>query len=59
MHATLDGQDIWIAHSNIGQWLACLLAMGQTDIVRREDAHFWRIAHSRQVDDLKVSNAVP
>ena len=51
---TLDGQDIWIEHSNMGQRLACLLAMGQTDIVRREGAHFWRIAHSRQVDDLMV-----
>ena len=51
---TLDSQDIWIEHSNIGQRLACLLAMGQTDIVRREGAYFWRIAHSRQVDDLMV-----
>ena len=51
---TLDGQDIWIEHSNIGQRLACLLAMGQTDIVRREGAYFWRIAHNRQVDDLIV-----
>jgi hypothetical protein len=51
---TLEGQDIWIEHSNIGQRLACLLAMGQTDIVRREGAYFWRIAHNRQVDGLMV-----
>ena len=48
VHATLDGQDIWIEQGNIGQRLACLLAMGQTDIVRREGAYFWRIAHNRQ-----------
>jgi hypothetical protein len=51
---TLDGQDMWIEHSNIGQRLACLLAMGQTDIVQREGAYFWRIAHNRQVDGLLV-----
>ena len=32
---TVEGQDIWIRHTSIGQRLACLLAMGQTDIVRR------------------------
>ena len=51
---TLDGQDIWIEHNNIGQRLACLLAMGHTDIVGREGAYFWRTAHSQQVDDLMV-----
>jgi hypothetical protein len=51
---TLDGQDIFIRHSNMGQRLACLLAMGQTDIVRREGAYYWRIVHNRQVDELMV-----
>jgi hypothetical protein len=51
---TLDGQDIWIEHSNTGRRLTCVLAMGQTDIVRREGAYFWRIAYSRPVDDLMV-----
>jgi hypothetical protein len=51
---TLDGQDILIQHGDIGQRLACLLAMGQTDIVGREGAYFWRIAHDRQVDGLLV-----
>jgi len=51
---TLDGQDILIKHSDLGQRLACLLAMGQADTVRREGAHYWRITHNRQVDDLMV-----
>jgi hypothetical protein len=51
---TLDGQDILIQHGEMGQRLACLLAMGQADIVRREDAYYWRIVHNRQVDDLMV-----
>jgi hypothetical protein len=51
---TLTGQDIWIEFCNIGQRMACLLAMGQTDIVGREGAYFWRIAHDRQVHGLLV-----
>jgi hypothetical protein len=51
---TLDGQDILIRHSDLGQRLACLLAFGRTDIVRREEATYWRIAHDRQVDGLLV-----
>ena len=51
---TLDGQDILIRHGDLGQRLACLLAFGQADIVRREEATYWRIAHNRRVDDLLV-----
>ena len=43
-----------IEHSNTGQRLACLLGMGQTDIVRRGEAYYWRIVHNRQVDELIV-----
>ena len=48
------GQDILIRQSDIGQSLACLLGFGKADIVRREDAYYWRIAHNKQVDDLLV-----
>jgi hypothetical protein len=51
---TLAGQDILIEHSNTGQRLACLLAMGQTDILRRGEAYYWRIVHNWQVDELIV-----
>jgi hypothetical protein len=51
---TRDGQDIWIKHGSLGQRLACLLAIGQTDIVRREGVYYWRINHNRQVDELMV-----
>ena len=50
--STLDGQDILIEHSNIGQRLACLLAMGQTDIVRRGETPYWRVHHSQEMDHL-------
>jgi len=51
---TLNGQDILIRQSDLGQRLACLLAFGKADIVRRDGAYYWRIAHDRQVDDLLV-----
>ena len=51
---TLDGQDILIEHSNLGQRLACLLAMGQTDIVRRGETPYWRVHHSQEIDRLLV-----
>jgi hypothetical protein len=51
---TLNGQDILMRHSDIGQSLACLLGFGKVDIVRREEAYYWRITHNRQVDDLLV-----
>ena len=51
---TLNGQDILIEHGNIGQRLACLLAMGQTDIVRRGEAPYWRVHHSQEIDRLLV-----
>ena len=51
---TLDGQDILIEHGDLGQRLACLLAVGKGDIIRREDGYYWRIRHDRQVDDLLV-----
>jgi hypothetical protein len=51
---TLDGQDILIQHSDLGQRFACLLTLGKADIVRREDALYWRIPHNREVDDLLV-----
>ena len=54
VQSTLDGQDILIRHSDIGQSLACLLGLGKADIVRQEDAYYWRIIHNRQVDDLLV-----
>jgi hypothetical protein len=51
---TPDGQDILIQHGDLGQRLACLLACGQADIVRREGTYYWRIVHNRPVDDLLV-----
>jgi hypothetical protein len=51
---TLDGQDILIRHSDIGQSLASLLGFGKAEIVRQDDATYWRIAHDRQVDHLLV-----
>jgi hypothetical protein len=49
---TLDGQDILIQHGNMGQRLACLLAMGKTEIVHRGDALYWRVHHIQEVDRL-------
>jgi hypothetical protein len=54
VQSTLDGQHILIRQSDTGQSLACLLAFGKADIIRREDAYYWRIAHDNQVDDLLV-----
>ena len=54
MQPTLDGQDILIRQSDLGQRLACLLAFGKADIVRREGRTYWRIVHNRPVDDLLV-----
>lgn len=51
---TLDGQDILIEHSNMGQRLAGLLGIGQTDIVRRGGILYWRVHHSQQIDRLLV-----
>jgi hypothetical protein len=51
---TLDGQDILIRHSDLGQRLACLLAFGHADIIRQQEAYYWRIVHNRQVDGLLV-----
>jgi len=51
---TINGQDILIEHSDLGQRFACLLACGQVDILRHEDKYCWRITHNRQVDDLLV-----
>ena len=51
---TLDGQDILVAHGDLGQRLACLLGFGNADLVRQADAYYWRIVHNRQVDDLLV-----
>jgi hypothetical protein len=50
----LDGQDVLIQHGDLGQRLACLLAMGQTEIVRRGEALYWRVHHSQEVDRLLV-----
>ena len=54
VQSTLDGQDIVIRQSDIGQSLACLLGFGQANIVRQEKGYYWRIVHNRQVDDLLV-----
>ena len=51
---TLDGQDILIRQSDLGQRLACLLAFGKADIVLREDAYYWRVPHTHEVDRLLV-----
>jgi len=52
--STLDGQDILIEHSNMGQRLACLLAMGRTDIVHLDETPYWRVHHSQEIDRLLV-----
>lgn len=36
----------------MGQRLACVLARGETEIVRRGDAFYWRVHHSQEVDRL-------
>ena len=54
VQSTPDGQDILIRQSDIGQSLACLLGFDKADIVRREEAYYWRIVHNRKVDDLLV-----
>jgi hypothetical protein len=51
---TLDGQAILIQHGDLGQRLACRLAFGKADIIRRGDRIYWRIAHDKQVDGLLV-----
>ncbi len=51
---TLDGQDIFIQHSDIGQSLACLLGFGKADIVRRGDASTGASSTTGEVDDLLV-----
>jgi hypothetical protein len=51
---TLDGQDILIQHSDLGQRLACLLACGNTEIARQGELLFWRVHHSPEVDRLLV-----
>ena len=53
---TLDGQDILIEHGDMGQRLACLLAMGQTDIVRRGETPYWRVPHSQEIERLLVEH---
>ena len=54
VQSTLDGQDILIRHSGVGQSLACLLGFGKAEIARQGEATYWRIVHNRQVDDLLV-----
>ena len=54
VQSSLKSQDIFIRQSDIGQSLACLLGFGKADIVRREEAYYWRITHNRHVDDLMV-----
>lgn len=54
VRSTLDGQDILIRQSDIGQSLACLLGFGKADIVPQGDTYCWRIVHTQQVDDLLV-----
>ena len=54
VQSTSGGQDILIRQGGLGQSLACLLGFGKADIVRREEAYYWRITHNRQVDDLMV-----
>ena len=49
---TLDGQDILIEHSDIGQSLACLLAFGKAAIARRGGSLYWRIPHNQEVDGI-------
>ena len=54
VQSTLDGQDVLIRQSDVGQSLACLLGFGNADIVRREGTYYWRIVHNRQADELMV-----
>ena len=49
---TLDGQDILIEHSDVGQRLARLLGCDQAASVRRGDRRYWRVPHSHEVDGL-------
>ncbi len=49
---TLDGQDILIQHSSVGQRLACLLAPVAAEIDRLDGILYWRIPHSQEVDHL-------
>jgi hypothetical protein len=49
---TLDGQDILIQHSAVGQRLACLLAPVAAEMDRQDGALYWRIPHDREVDCL-------
>jgi hypothetical protein len=56
---TLDGQEIIVQHSEVGQRLACLLAPGPDDaqVVRRDGALYWHIPHSQEVDKLLMELA--
>ena len=54
VQSTLDGQDILIRQSEIGQSLTCLLGFGKADIGQQGDAYYWRVVHDKQVDDLLV-----
>ena len=51
---TLDGQVIFVEHSEVGHRLVCLLAPGpdNAQVVRRDGALYWRIPHSQEVDKL-------
>ena len=49
---TLDGQDIFIQHSDLGQSLACLLAFEKAEVIHRGEALYWRVHHSHEVDRL-------
>ncbi len=52
VQATLDGQDIFIEHSDLGQSLACLLAFENAEVIRRGEVFYWRVHHSHEVDRL-------
>ena len=49
---TLDGQEILIEHSDVGQRLARLLGCDQAASVRRGDSRYWRVPHNHEVDGL-------
>ena len=49
---TLDGQDILVQHSDVGQSLACLLTSGEAEIIRRGGILYWRIPHNHEVDGI-------
>ena len=51
---TIEGQDILIQHTDIGQRLARLLQPEAARTVLRGQTVFWRIPHSREVDALLV-----